>query len=278
MNKSLSLLLNSLGREKLGGVAIDVGAHHGLFSKALIDVGYFAKVIAFEPSPQTSIVLAQTLRTSFDFEIINLALSDKSGIHELFSDSNSATASLLPYSSSYATNGVVLSHTVAVTTLDVFMSERIDLTKVDLIKIDTQGNDLSVLRGGEKTISDHRPIIQVELNFIPLYAGQCTPEEIRRYMADAGYLFYSAGDIHVSGSGQLAFCDAIFVPKEMDTPFLQDFFCVDDLSSYEEQIRELKRVCDERLELINSLDRRLKEKVTSPWGRLRKVFRLGQRV
>jgi hypothetical protein len=62
------------------------------------------------------------------------------------------------------------------------------LTHIDLLKIDTQGFDLEVLRGAAEMLC-RRAIdtLLVEVNFISLYKGQGSFGEVERFLAEKGY-------------------------------------------------------------------------------------------
>lgn len=65
---------------------------------------------------------------------------------------------------------------------------------------------------------------------------------------------YSLNNLHVTPEGRLAFCDAIFIPKELDIPVTQKFSCIDDLLSFKAQIQTLAKICAERMAVIELLD------------------------
>jgi hypothetical protein len=52
----------------------------------------------------------------------------------------------------------------------------------------------------------------------------------------------------------LAFCDALFVPSEMNIECSYEFTCIDNEESFESQIKSLHKVCELRLQAINVLD------------------------
>jgi hypothetical protein len=76
---------------------------------------------------------------------------------------------------------------VPMTKLDSYIKQKC-LTHIDLLKIDTQGYDLEVLRGAS-TILDLRAVgtLLVEVNFTCLYEGQCSFGEIERLLKGKGY-------------------------------------------------------------------------------------------
>src|SRR5262249_10321553 len=66
-------------------------------------------------------------------------------------------------------------------TLDRF-AEQAGVDRVDLLKVDTQGSELQVFRGGSKVLQRTRAI-WVELSFKQLYAGACLVHEVIEYLA-----------------------------------------------------------------------------------------------
>ena len=152
MNTSLSSLLQLVCKPDNANhcFAIDVGAHYGEFAKFLISTNFFSQVISFEPNPEsyTKLVNEVSSTDNCGYEAINSALSDASGTLDLYCDEDTATASLLNYDSGYLNNGTITKHAVPVSTLDSYLSNHPVAGKLQLLKIDTQGNDLSVIMGG----------------------------------------------------------------------------------------------------------------------------------
>jgi FkbM family methyltransferase len=258
MNTSLSQLfkLACTPDNAKSSFAIDVGAHHGEFSKFLIQTGLFDKVLAFEPNLESYSVTqsAVSSQPGCVFEVVNSALSSESGMLDLYCDADTATASLLQYDPGYLSFGQIKRHTVPVLTLDEYLDANSGFGRLQCLKIDTQGNDLSVIKGGTSAISAHRPIIQTEFIYIPLYEGQCSPAELTEALAQLDYKMYSLNNLHVTPEGRLAFCDAVFIPKELYIPVTQKYSCIDDQVSFQSQIDALTQICAERLAVINVLD------------------------
>lgn len=257
MNTSLSALLPLISNQyEKHCFAIDVGAHHGEFSKFLLQTGLFQKVLAFEPNFESYYATQSAISSQPNcvFKVINSALSSETGTLTLYCDADTATASLLQYDPNYSGLGPIKKYSVSVLTLDEYLDTNPDLGRLQCLKIDTQGNDLAVIKGGMSTISAHRPIIQTEFIYIPLYEGQCSPAELSEALSQMDYEMYSLNNLHITPEGCLAFCDAIFIPKELDIPLTQKYSCIDDQISFQTQIRTLTKICAERLDLINVLD------------------------
>jgi FkbM family methyltransferase len=140
-----------------GGVAVDVGANHGVYAYALADIA--EQVVAFEPNPACAAFARWMLRGRA--EVHELALSDESGRRTFYvpltekgmvlhlAGSLKRTHSQFPKMKTYD---------VEVRTLDDF-----DLMNVRFIKVDVEGSEREVLDGGRGTIARDRPIMLLEL-------------------------------------------------------------------------------------------------------------------
>lgn len=266
MDRGLSVLLASALEQNRSGTALDIGAHHGIFSGDLAESGYFQRVISFEPNPSSFEILKQNA----SIEPVNIALGAERKSGTIYSNGDSATASLLRYQDRGETSELP----VEVDTLDGFLHSRPDIGPISFIKIDTQGNDLNVISGAASTLKTNRPIVQAELIFIPYYQGQVSPVALLQTMADLGYVLYSIDDIHETAETRLAWFDAVFVPKELNIPVTMSFSRIDDTKSYQDQIAALHRVCDERLELIERLHGELERRQRTLFDRLRSLFKV----
>jgi FkbM family methyltransferase len=149
-----------------GGVLLDVGANHGLYTDHLRRIAPNARIHAFEPHPGTFARLAARLEGS-GVRVVPAAVSDGLGTLDLFdfaARDGSTQASLSREAVTiYAEE--VTSHRTACTTLDAYLEEQ-GIARVELLKIDTEGFDLHVLRGARDSIAARRfGIIQFE--FVP---------------------------------------------------------------------------------------------------------------
>lgn len=251
------------------GCAVDVGAHVGSFSRELLESGLFARVVAFEPNPANLPALEEIAAANPALSVVRAAVGSSPGRGELRCDEDLATGSLLEYVEGYSTHGPVRREPVEVVQLDVWW-ERAAPGRVDLVKIDTQGNDLAVLQGAGRLLARDRPLVVAEMIYLPLYAGQADPEAISSHMRDRGYVLHSLFHIHATVEGRLAFADAFFVPAEIEVPRSQRFVQLDDFASWQSRIAALELACRERLEAIEKLDAevtRLAARRSWPFGR-----------
>lgn len=163
-------------------VVWDVGANCGLFSYRLARDQKARKVVFFEPNP-TMHRLAQAGTGPFKHvEGMAFALSDKAGMAEITVPAGSSTNGTLE---TVRTNRTGVATTIECRTGDEVV-ESGALEAPDLIKIDTEGHELAVIRGLQKIIELHRPIIFFEhLSLSDEEIGGLVPE---------GYGIHSVSD------------------------------------------------------------------------------------
>lgn len=135
---------------------IDVGADIGLFSLKLIAAcPSIKKVIAFEPNPEGFASMKNSFsRLAFEAQAIPKGVADYEGRAKL----------VLPdYGLDYAANFIQPTGDgpIAITTLDALGTPAANLC----LKIDVEGGELAVLRGGEKLIrSAPNVVVGLEAN------------------------------------------------------------------------------------------------------------------
>lgn len=131
---------------------IDVGANIGGFT---IPFSRFArKVYAFEPIPETADHLDYNLAQNNVTNVVvhRVGLSDVPGVLYPHRAADAGSTSLGEMQENQ-------NETVPVTTLDDCFGS----TKISFMKIDVEGMEVSVLRGGKKFIAASRPVIFFEI-------------------------------------------------------------------------------------------------------------------
>ena len=154
------------------GTIFDVGAHTGETSLAVLRNFTGARIFAFEPHPATFSVLKANVRNP-RFNGFNIALSDKAGKAQFFEYGHLATCNSLVGDNQFAVQSQnpckVLD--VECETLDGFCDSH-GIGKIDLLKIDTEGHDLAVLRGAEQTLATRGvSFVYIEFNSMLLKPG-----------------------------------------------------------------------------------------------------------
>lgn len=147
---------------KPGGVAIDVGANLGFTAILLRQLS--SRVIAYEISPSTFGWLEQNIEQSGldGIELVPVGLGEVAGPVEL------THAEAFPAGSFIADHDTAdrryhVTQQAQTRTLDDEVA-RLGLAAVDFVKIDVEGFELSVLKGGADTLAKFKPVVVLEMN------------------------------------------------------------------------------------------------------------------
>lgn len=172
-----------------GDTVIDIGAHLGVFTFFLArQVGAKGKVYSFEPSEKTFNALKQTIKYNKLNSIIDArqeAVSHTSGKIAFYIYSNSSISNGNSIST-HNTVGIPRKTTVRKICLDDLMiNEKIE--KLTLIKIDAEGAELDILKGGKKLIKKFKPFITLEVHPLSFDDSLKTMQEIYEIIIDYGY-------------------------------------------------------------------------------------------
>ena len=147
----------ALAQVKEFEVAVDCGAHIGLWSKDLLK--FFNKLYCFEPSKEFYKCLKKNI-VSNNTEIYNLALGKESGNGQMVitkHDNNSGGSYVLPNTSKQKFKEDIIED-IKIINLDIFK-----LPRLDFFKIDVEGNNLDVLIGAENTLKRCNTVICLEI-------------------------------------------------------------------------------------------------------------------
>lgn len=137
---------------KRGNTVFDIGANNGYYTVLASKlVGKNGKVYAFEPDPQSLKLLYKNLKLNNcnNVFVIESALGDKKCKLTLNQDTSNPGESSLSH---MAKNNKII---VDVITLDQFVKNQ-KIKKIDLIQMDVEGSEISVLRGGIQTLQSHK--------------------------------------------------------------------------------------------------------------------------
>lgn len=207
-------------RQKLLGLTnldvrtvVDVGANKGRAARRFRRLFPEARVYCVEPIPRLCRRLEQWAETQGGtVEVFELALAREPSEQPLYVHRQSDILSTL---AAPAPREAALYEPVPVRveTLDR-LTEELSLEPDVLVKLDTEGLDLEVIRGGEETLGRAAAII-VEAAFYPNAAGEGAPtfEDIAGALRDLGYVY--RGNVRLGcrhGTPMLA--DVLFARRE----------------------------------------------------------------
>jgi FkbM family methyltransferase len=189
----------------------DVGANIGFFSLlAAKVVGEAGHVIAFEPVQEN----ADAIRRNADlngFEtiiVVDVAVSKSTGEAELVLAEHPGGAALKS-----ATTPPDATHciTVKTATLDSLV-RRSDYPPPDVVKIDVEGAEMSVLEGMRGVVEDHRPLVVCEVDAATRDEAEAKAREVEEIMRGWGYATSRLAEsyanaqwkvVHVVGDGKI---------------------------------------------------------------------------
>lgn len=141
-----------------------------------------SRAVLFEPTPDVCRQLRARFAGNPRVIVCEVALGKKEVPAELHLMDPPYTNSLLP-----PTTGRFTRIPVIVRTLDAVAAELGASVPLDLVKVDTQGNDLRVLEGGIRIIHEQRPLLHLEAIYVPLYQGQVWAHDLERFVQALGY-------------------------------------------------------------------------------------------
>jgi FkbM family methyltransferase len=127
---------------KAGWAVIDAGANVGLFSLYTVDHGRPKLVIALEPVPKNYQRLTLTLKANaVNVTALRYALSDKSGFLEFMQSNDSATSHIV-FSGKKDSDKKTI-HVRGISLSNIMTT--FNLTQIDLLKLDIEGAEYSVI-------------------------------------------------------------------------------------------------------------------------------------
>ena len=178
-------------------VLFDVGSHMGTYTDLIRRANPGCKSFLFEPQSKIFKKIDQKYSHDENVNVFNLAISDAEQKQNLNLNKHDLTASLLDFDpkSNYLKFKALLYQTdinnmnyetelVQTITLEKFIVDN-NLEKIDLLKIDTEGNEFNVLKGLKKKIHIVNNIL-IEIHHRELFLNY-NPEKIHQYLIDNGF-------------------------------------------------------------------------------------------
>ena len=178
-----------------GMTVFDIGANHGLYSVlASKRIGRNGQVYAFEPSPRERAKLMRNLKINRckNVQVVEIALSESSGEATL----NVVQGTEVGCNSLRApdVDQPTIPVKVKIEPLDNFLAQA-GVKKIDFVKLDVEGAEQSVLKGGEKYFSSaERPVILAEISDIRTKAWGYAAHEIVSWLAQRGFEWFSVNE------------------------------------------------------------------------------------
>lgn len=173
-----------------GAVFLDVGAHIGYFSiKAARRVGNSGRVVAFDPNPEILKLLRDNVAANHSSNVIvePVACTDREQTLTFYAvPSGNTGASSLARDNAEPWSQAPQPYQVRGRPIDDVIRE-LKLERVDVIKVDVEGAEVSVLKGALETLKRFHPKVIVEVSPPQLASFHTTPEDLVSLLKSAGY-------------------------------------------------------------------------------------------
>lgn len=194
---------------------IDVGSHKGLWAKTCDAVFDFSKVICFEPNSafesQTKknignkLTFINKIATNTDGEKATFYIHDDSTMSSMVVSDEKVLSDHFPYDDANKIQAIKKE----LTTLDNSCSSLIEEKNNILLKVDTQGNELDVLKGAKKLLETNIKVCLVEHMFLSPYKMTYTFQDLLAYMKNFEFEF--AGCVNTTKRNNFIICDGDFL-------------------------------------------------------------------
>ncbi len=178
---------------KANPLIFDVGAHHGGITQIYRKHFPSATIHCFEPFPESFKSLIENVGSRPETFCHLLAVSDKTGLAYLNANKSSFTNSLLATderAKSFWGDGLLTSVSkieVQTTCIEDFCCQN-TISHIDILKMDVQGAEFSVLKGAKDFLARQKiSIIYTELITCPTYKGQYKWHELMAFLDSFNY-------------------------------------------------------------------------------------------
>lgn len=200
--------------ENSGAYILDIGVADGATCNFFSKEFPAHQVIGFEPVKTSFDHASAQTKQQANISLRHMALSDRRGETTVNITSDSLSSSLneidygtldtesKAYSSKFET---IERQPVTMSTLDHEIKDQ----KILLIKIDTQGTELTILKGGIETLKRTK-LILIEMNNHQLYKNSCQYYEVDEFLRQQGF---ALKDIYVTyrDKGYMKEYDALYI-------------------------------------------------------------------
>lgn len=216
-------VLSVLVRESAGTLFFDIGSHWGFFAKAfdaeLKSLGRTGRIVAVEADNESIPILRRTVQGIPDVVVEHVAVTATDGPVETFVAEGAVVAT-------YSQGGALIG-SVPGRTMDSLVAEHGKGDRVAVIKVDVDGAEGGFLRGAEKTLQEHEPLLLMEFAPAWLSRANTDPEALLASLVDRFIVYRISYDLYridavgrsdvgrvVAETGGIA--DLVIAPRPLD--------------------------------------------------------------
>lgn len=198
-------------KERVGGVSslLDIGAAHGHFSRQFLELWPEAKVTAIECNPLDNYYLDKE-----DWDVKYVCLGDKPCKKVFYTSKEDQVGG---GSSFYLENTKAFDERIE-KEMDIVTLDSLNLEPHEFIKLDTQGSEVDIFKGGEKTISQAKYLL-IEMSLLEYNEGGCLIDDVMEQTRKLGFRLWATLGPHNGAhwyKGQQLQLDGLFVKEDID--------------------------------------------------------------
>ena len=192
---------------------VDVGASEGMFADAIAAHCGIKRALLIEPQPDCCRQLKQRFNEP-TFAIEECAIAETEGSSAMAILNFHYASSLLavrPDAVGSGDSGMAVRERIVVrtSTLDDVLQRRLWTDPIDLLKLDVQGAELLVLKGGLRTLN-RASMIWTEVSFRPIYEQSAIFSDVYQFMNDHRFRLCALHEGFKGPGGELLQADALF--------------------------------------------------------------------
>ncbi len=197
---------------------LDIGTHRGLFSALFNGVLHPQKTVCVEPNNYKNSIITSRLQ-GYPHVIINTALADTKATKTYYMHSEDSMNSIvesdpdiLASNFPFDDQSKMQKQQIETLTLDDLLDTELKGVSDLFIKIDTQGNELNILKAGTNVLSATNAIL-VEHMFLTPYKTDYTFFDLVSFLKGLG--FECSGALHINRrpNYQVSAVDFLFVKQ-----------------------------------------------------------------
>jgi FkbM family methyltransferase len=190
-------------------VVFDVGANVGQSVATFRQLLPGCTIHSFEPGPDAFGALEAATKGLRNVHLVNAGVGCRSGRSILLENKFSDLSSLLRPGSVTEWGPVVAETEIRVTTVDDYCATH-TIDRIDLLKIDTQGYELEVLRGAAgMSAAGKIGLVYMEVIFSDMYQDLPPFDVLYRFLLDSGFRLVALYNFQMRDQAA-SWCDALF--------------------------------------------------------------------
>jgi FkbM family methyltransferase len=203
---------------KKNPIIFDIGANEGQSIKRFNYIFPESIIYSFEPIKESFDKIIK-LYNKRNFIVNNFALGEKEEKKKFYINKHSFTSSFFKINNKYKElhdfDKAHITANTKVTTLDKYIKLH-NIKKIDILKIDTQGYELNILKGAKLALKKKIiKFIELEIIIADYYKKKINLHDIDLIMSKNNYYLYNIENFCYDKNGKLKWFDMLYMNKNL---------------------------------------------------------------